>query len=235
MLFRSNSLEKIFKKINISPTADGFNSIVSLETKSDKKPLNPFINSGAIAALSMVDGDTAEQKLARVLSLLRTIAGNDALTVNRAVFLSEKKTGDRNRALAYYMKSTGILNGDVEPLLDAYFSLCSVEVNCMDIASIGCFLAKNGTTRNDIELSDRQTCRIIKAIMSTCGLYDGSGDFAAMVGIPGKSGVGGGIMGVVPAQWGVGVFGPALDTQGNSLAGCMLLRDLSETFDWNIY
>lgn len=230
-----NSLERLFRKINISPTADGFNSIVSLETKSDKKPLNPFINSGAIAALSMVAGDVPEQKFERVLSLFRRIAGNPGLSVCEAVYRSEKETGDRNRALAYYMKSTGILECAVEPLLDAYFRLCSVEADCRDIAALGCFLARNGVTAGGERLADRATCRLIKAVMSTCGMYDGSGEFAAMVGIPAKSGVGGGILGVVPGRCGVGVLGPSLDEHGNSRAGIMLLHDLSEAFDWSIY
>ena len=200
-----NSLERLFQKINLSPTADGFNSIVSLETKSDKKPLNPFINSGAIAALSMVAGEQPEEKFRRVLELFRRIAQNPHIEVNEAVYRSEKATGDRNRALAYYMKSTGILECAVEPLLDAYFRLCSLEVDCHDIASLGYFLARNGLTPQDERLADRGACRLIKAVMATCGMYDGSGEFAAMVGIPAKSGVGGGIMGVVPGRCGVGV------------------------------
>lgn len=230
-----NSLPSLFRKINISPTADGFNSIVSLETKSDKKPLNPFINSGAIVSLSMVAGGTPQDKFERVLGLLQRITGNPTLEVNEAVYRSERATGDRNRALAYYMKSTGILECPVEPLLDAYFRLCSVEADCRDIASLACFLARNGVTAAGETLAGRDTCRLVKAVMSTCGMYDASGDFAALVGIPAKSGVGGGILGVVPGRCGVGVLGPALDEHGNSLAGVMLLHDLSEAFDWSIY
>ena len=133
------------------------------------------------------------------------------------------------------MKSTGILECAVEPLLDAYFRLCSLEVDCHDIAHLGCFLARNGVTAGGERLAEPGTCPLIKAVMATCGMYDGSGDFAAMVGIPAKSGVGGGIMGVVPGRCGVGVLGPALDEHGNSLAGIMLLHDLSELFDWSIY
>ncbi len=230
-----NRPEDLFAKVNISPTADGFNSIVSLETKSDKKPLNPFINSGAIVCLSMVAGDRPEDKLERVLAMLRRIAQSPDIAVNEAVYRSEKETGDRNRALAYYMKSTGILSGEVTPLLDAYFRLCSVEVDCRDIAAIGCFLAANGVTAAGQRLASRDVCRVVKAVMATCGMYDGSGDFAVEVGIPAKSGVGGGIVGVVPGRCGVGVLGPALDAHGNSLAGVHLLRDLSAAFDWSIY
>lgn len=230
-----NSLEKLFQKVNISPTADGFNSIVSLETKSDKKPLNPFINSGAIVCLSLVAGQSPQDKFARVLSMLHRITGNPSVAVNEAVYRSEKETGDRNRALAYYMKSTGILTGDVPAILDAYFRLCSIEVDCRDIAAIGCFLAANGVTAAGERLAGRDVCRIVKAVMATCGMYDGSGDFAVEVGIPAKSGVGGGIVGVVPGRCGVGVMGPALDGHGNSLAGVLLLHDLSAAFDWSIY
>lgn len=123
--------------------------------------------------------------------------------------MSESLTGDRNRSLAYYMKSTGVIGGNVDELLDVYFRLCSINVTCKDLAKIGVILANNGVDpRNNQQLISRKICHIVKAVMSTRGLYNESGIFAATVGIPAKSGVGGGILAVVPKGMGIGVFSP---------------------------
>lgn len=231
-----NAFEALTEKISVAPTADGFNSIVNLETKNEHKPLNAMINSGAIVSISMVKGDTIEEKYQRIFRMIREMAGNEALVVNEAVYQSEKRTGDRNRALAYFMKSTGIVTVEVEELLDAYFRLCSLEVNCRDIAVMAATLANDGVSpMTGKSLFDPKVARIVKAVMSTCGLYDGSGEFAVDVGMPGKSGVGGGIMTVSPRLLGIGVLGPALDPKGNSLGGWKLLQALSQEWDLNIY
>lgn len=231
-----NEFEELTKKISVAPTADGFNSIVNLETKNEHKPLNAMINSGAIASISMVKGATIEDKYNRIFTMIRDMTDNDQLQVNEAVYLSEKRTGDRNRALAYFMKSTGIITVDVEELLDAYFRLCSIEVNCSDIAVMAATLANEGISPiTGNTLFDAKTARIVKGVMTTCGLYDGSGEFAVDVGMPGKSGVGGGIMTVSPRLLGIGVMGPALDPKGNSLGGWKLLQSLSEEWELNIF
>ncbi len=230
-----NPLGRLTEKINLSPTSEPFNSIVNLETKSDKKPLNPMINSGAMVCISLVAGDTYESKMERVIRFISCAIGRSDVLVDRDVYLSELETGDRNRALAYYMKSTGVLDTDIEPLLETYFKLCSLLVDCRDIARLGFLLASRGVTFDGRRLADERKCKIAKAVMATCGLYDGSGDFAVDVGIPAKSGVGGGIMGAVPNKCGVGVFGPSLDRQGNSIAGKKLLSDLSDELSWSIF
>ncbi len=231
-----NDFDELTKKISVAPTADGFNSIVNLETKNEHKPLNAMINSGAIASISMVKGTTIEDKFQRIFTMIRDMTGNENLKVNEEVYLSEKRTGDRNRALAYFMKGTGIITVDVEDLLDAYFRLCSIEVNCRDIAVMAATLAKEGVSPvTGKTLFDPKTARIVKAVMATCGLYDGSGEFAVDVGMPGKSGVGGGIMTVSPRLLGIGVMGPALDSKGNSLGGWKLLESLSAEWDLNIF
>jgi glutaminase len=235
-VLQDNSYENLTRKISVAPTADGFNSIVNLETKNEHRPLNAMINSGAIASISMVKGQTIEEKYDRIFRLIKRMAGNHELVVNESVYQSEKRTGDRNRALAYFMKSTGIIDVDVEELLDAYFRLCSVEVNCKDIANMAAVLACDGASHNNGEqLLDIKTARTVKAVMSTCGLYDGSGEFAVDVGMPGKSGVGGGILAVSPRKLGVGVMGPALDRKGNSIGGWKLLESLSEELELSIY
>lgn len=231
-----NPLSEISKKINVSPTVDGFNSIVNLETKNDQRPLNPMINSGAIAAISLVKGDTLEAKFERIFSLIKAMCENEHLTVNEAVYQSEKETGDRNRALAYFMKSTRILEGDVDAILDVYFRLCSIDVSTIDIAYFGATLAKDGlSVKNNHVLFRLTSARITKAVMMTCGMYDASGDFAVDVGMPGKSGVGGGIVVVSPKKYGIGVFSPALDKRGNSLAGWQVLKELAEKLDLNMF
>jgi glutaminase len=231
-----NSLARLSGKISVAPSADGFNSIVNLETRNGQRPLNPMINSGAIAAIAMVRGATMEEKFQRILAMLKAMAGNDGLLVNGVVYRSEKRTGDRNRSLAYFMKSTGIIAGDVDELLDAYFRLCSVEVTCPDIACMAAVLAAGGSSPlTGARLFDPKTARIVKAVMTTCGMYDASGEFAVDVGMPGKSGVGGGIMAVSPGRMGIAVMGPALDPRGNSLAGWKLLEGLSDQLDLAIF
>lgn len=231
-----NPFNILTRKISVAPSADGFNSIVNLETKNEERPLNPMINSGAIAGINMVRGATMEEKYLRIFTMIGKMTGNDNLTVNIEVYQSEKKFGDRNRSLAYFMKSTGIIDGDVDSLLDVYFRLCSVEVVCSDIARMAAVLAFDGRAPwNGEQLFDIKTARIVKAVMTTCGMYDGSGDFAVDVGLPGKSGVGGGIMAVSPRNLGICVFGPALDQRGNSLAGWKLLQCLSEDLNLSIF
>lgn len=231
-----NGPEKVFEKIDMEPTADTFNSISSLETRNPQKPLNPMINSGAIAATSLIYGESCDKKIERILKFTRKITGNKEIGINYDVFRSEKETGHRNRALAYYMRSTGVLTGDVEDILDTYFMQCSIEVTCKDIARIAAMLANNGILPWSGErIIPAQYARIVKTIMVTCGMYDESGEFAVKVGIPGKSGVGGGIMAAVPNRMGIGVFGPALNKKGNSIAGLKVLEELSRELDLSIF
>lgn len=228
--------EKISRTISVDPTADGFNSISSLEMKNTHKPLNPMINAGAIATIPFIRGRTYAEKFGRIFDFMKAMAGNQNLSINYQVYTSESLTGYRNRSLAYYMRSTGVIDGDIEELLDVYFKLCSINVTCKDLATIGAVLANDGIeARSNKRIISKEICRIVKAVMSTCGLYNESGLFAANVGIPAKSGVGGGILAVVPKRMGIGVFSPALDDKGNSIAGMKLLADLSRKLDLSIY
>lgn len=231
-----NGSEKVFNKVGMEPTGDAFNSIIKLETISPSKPLNPMINAGAIAVASLIKGEGSEEKINRLLNLLRKICQNENLYINNEVYLSEKKTGNRNRALAYFMKDVGVIEGDVENVLDVYFKQCSIEVDCIDIAKIGLFLANNGVVLGTgEEIIDKKVAKTIKSFMVTCGMYNASGEFAIKVGIPAKSGVGGGIMAAVPNRMGIGVFSPALDEKGNSIAGYSLLKDLSSELDLSFF
>ncbi|WP_346920872.1 glutaminase A [Clostridium sp. UBA7339] len=230
-----NGTEYVFTKVGMEPTESGFNSITNLETHEQKQPLNPMINAGAIATVSLINGETADEKINRILNFTRKITGNDEIGINYNVYESEKKTGNRNRALAYYMKGNGIIEGDVEEILDVYFKACSMEITCKDIARIGAMLANDGVLINNERVISREACRIVKTIMVTCGMYDASGKFAVHIGIPAKSGVGGGIMAAVPRRMGIGVVGPALDTQGNSIGGIKILEKLSHELDLSIF
>ncbi|WP_346937195.1 glutaminase A [Clostridium sp.] len=230
-----NGIEYVFTKVGMEPTESGFNSITNLEIHEQKQPLNPMINAGAIATVSLINGETAEDKINRILTFTRKITGNNDIGVNYNVYESEKKTGNRNRALAYYMKGNGIIEGDVEEILDVYFKACSMEITCKDIARIGAMLANDGVLLNNERVISREACRIVKTIMVTCGMYDASGKFAVHIGIPAKSGVGGGIMAAVPRRMGIGVVGPALDAKGNSIGGIKILEKLSHELDLSIF
>lgn len=227
-------LEQMTQKISLNATAETFNSIVDLEEKNQHRPLNPYINSGAIATLSLVQGGPG-QRFQRVLELLQALTGSSRLTVEEEVYRSEKATGDRNRALAYFMRSTQILSEEVEPLLDDYFRLCSVLVDCRDLAAFAATLAKGGVDPlTGRRCASREHCRTALAVMVSCGMYGQSGDFLVRTGVPAKSGVGGGIMAAVPGRAGIGVIGPALNATGNSSGGMELLARLAQQLDLSI-
>ncbi len=231
-----NEINTLLRKVSFEPTSSGFNSIINLETKNENKPLNPMINSGAIATITLVKGATTEDKFQRILSLVRELAANPEIDVEQSVYLSEKITGSRNRALAYYMQSTGIISEhDVEDILDVYFRVCSLNVTCKDLAQIALVLANNGCNLEGRRFFSEDIARTVKAVMTLCGMYDESGEYAVNVGIPSKSGVGGGIMAVVPGKMGIGVFGPALNKKGTSIAGCKVLEMLSKQFGLSVF
>lgn len=231
-----NGEEEVFKKVGMEPTGDAFNSIYKLEVEEIAKPLNPMINAGAIAVTSLIKGRDSKEKIDRLLSLFRKISCNDNIVINEEVYLSEKETGNRNRAMGYLLKDMGIVDGNVEEALDVYFKQCSIEMDCIDIANMGLFLANDGTIPKTGEVVvDEHISRIIKTFMVTCGMYNSSGEFAIKVGIPAKSGVGGGILASVPHRMGIGIYGPALDKRGNSVAGLRVLQSLSKQLDLSIF
>ena len=195
-----------------------------------------MINTGAIALCTLIHGETYQDKFARLLDLARTLAENPGLEVDESVYQSEKTTGNKNRALAYMLKAYGMVFDPVEDILDCYFRACSILVNCKDLARISLVFANHGLRiRDGVRLFPVEYGKYVNATMATCGMYDGSGEFAITVGFPAKSGVGGGIMGVIPRRLGIGVFAPSLDRHGNSVAGVQLLARLSKELDLGIY
>lgn len=228
----------VFSKVGMEPTGDAFNSIAKLEETVPSKPLNPMINAGALAVTSMILGETAELKIYQFRQFLATLLNRsvEEVTYDEKVARSEYETTDLNRALLYFMRHHGIVDGDVDEIIDVYTKQCAIEIDCFDLARIGRVFAGNGEDPDTgEELIPRRVVRIVKAIMTTCGMYDASGEFAVRVGLPGKSGVSGAILAVGNHELdlnnvGFGIFGPALDSKGNSIAGIKLLELLIERY-----
>lgn len=226
----------VFDKVGMEPTGDPFNSIVKLETTKPNKPLNPMINAGAIAVTSLIQGRDPDDKLSRILQFIHALSGSSEITYSEAVARSESETANLNRSLAYFLKEHRVIDGDIEEILELYFKQCAVQLKCRDMARIGAVLANNGKDLNtDKQLIPAHIARICKTFMVTCGMYNASGEFAIKVGIPAKSGVSGAIMGAIPYHMGIGVYSPALDEIGNSLAGIKLLESMSERWQLSIF
>lgn len=233
---REVGFETVFRHVGMESTGDPFNSIIRLETMEIHKPQNPMINAGAIAVTSCIRGKSAQKRFEFLLEYARELLGNPQLTLDEDTFISEMKSGDRNRALGYMLRSTGVICSNVEQDLEVYFKACSILANCKEISFLGAVLAYGGVSpRTGKQLIDPTHVKYICAIMSTCGLYDASGEFALRVGIPAKSGVGGGILGVVPGKMGIGVFSPALDVHGNSVCGINAMEYLSNKLSLSVF
>ncbi|MBE5905425.1 MAG: glutaminase A [Lachnospiraceae bacterium] len=231
-----NGEEFVKERIGVEATGKPFDAINMRAGNLESQHINPMVNMGAIAMCSLIKGKTEAEKFDRLLNLTRKLACNENIDVDQEVYLSEKRTGNKNRALAYLLKSYGLIEGDVDEVLDTYFKACSISVNCEDLACIGyCFCSHGKLPRKEERVFDSEYATYVNAILTTCGMYDGSGEFAINVGIPAKSGVGGGIMGVVPTRMGIGIFSPELDEKGNSLAGIRVLEKLSKEMFLSIF
>jgi glutaminase len=227
--------ECVFNKVGYEPTGDPYNSIIKLET-SHAKPLNPMINAGALAVTHLIKGASVKERLGRIIEFIRELAGDKEIFYSAEVAQSEFETSHLNRSLCYFMKQDGIIEEDVEDLLELYTKQCAIEMNCLDLARIGLIFAMDG--RDSVTgkaIMPVHVARLCKTFMVTCGMYNASGEFAVRVGIPAKSGVSGGIMGSVPNRFGIGIFGPALDKRGNSIGGIRLLEMMSERYKLSIF
>jgi glutaminase len=213
-------------RIGVEPSGEAFNEI-SVD-RVTKTPKNPMINAGAIAAVSLVPGATPEERFDRIREFYSAFAGRP-LDIDPDVYASEKQSGSRNRAIAYMLQSFGVLDGDPEEVLDVYFRQCSFNVTSTDLARMAATLARGGV--NPItgrRVTDTVVVQRTLSVMVTCGMYDAAGDWVSAVGMPAKSGVGGGIVAVLPGQLGIGVYSPLLDKKGNSVRGVRMCRSLSE-------
>lgn len=225
-------LNEVFSKVGMEPSGEAFDSLVELDV-NDSKPYNPLINSGALAVCGLLMREVSFQDMLRYT---RNVCADQDIVLNESVFDSEMKTCARNRSIAYLLQSKGIITTDVEDTLRFYTKMCSMDVTAEALANLGKKLANDGVCNNDgRRYMSSRTARIVKTLMLTCGMYDGSGTFAIRVGIPTKSGVGGGLLSVSDKRAGIGVFGPALDHQGNSIAGCKLLREISNELRLNLF
>ena len=221
-------LDEVLSRIGVEPSGEAFNSI-SLEPGTGR-PLNPMINAGAITAVSLVAGRSPQDKLARLLEVYSLYAGR-ALDIDAAVFESERATGHRNRAIGHMLRSFDIVD-DPDPALDLYFRQCSISIDCRDLSVMAATLANGGVNPITGERAvEAVHVERVLSLMTTCGLYDAAGEWVFRVGMPAKSGVGGGIMVVLPGQLGIGVYSPRLDKHGNSVRGLAVCRDLSRDLD----
>jgi len=232
---RDNGFEHVFSRVGMEPTGDSFNSIIRLETTIDI-PFNPMINAGAISVTSCIPGASPEERFSRILAYARELLCSPGLEIDKEAFESEMLTGDRNRALAYMMSSFGSVTGKVEDHLALYFKACALFVSCREISHLGAVLAGGGISPvTKKKIIDPFHAKCICSLMATCGMYNASGEFALRVGIPAKSGVGGGITGVVPGRMGIGTFSPLLDKNGNSICGIRAMECLACELDLSIY
>lgn len=214
--------EKVWKRVDVEPSGDPFNSLVQLEYEKGI-PRNPFINAGAIVIADMIVTLYQNPK-EDFLNFLRTISGSDTINFNPRVAQSEKDTGFRNRALANFLKSFGNIDNDVDDVLDFYFHQCSVEMSCKELAQAFYFFANAGKTKEEVLILTESQTKRLNAIMQTCGFYDESGEFTYKVGLPGKSGIGGGIVALFPKKFTIATWNPRLNEKGNSELGMHALE-----------
>jgi glutaminase len=222
----------VWARVGREPSGDPFNSLVQLEHE-DGIPRNPFINAGALVVTDELarHGDAVDA----LLAFLREESGRPDIDVDPEVAASEAGHADRNRALAYFMASYGNMRHPVPSVLDQYVRQCSIAMSCADVARSALFLARHGIRNDGSRLLELSAAKRINAVMLTCGTYDAAGEFAYRVGLPGKSGVGGGILAIVPGRCAVCVWSPGLDARGNSVAGVSALDRFTTLTGWSIF
>lgn len=228
--------DALWTRVGREPSGSAFNSIIQLENESGI-PRNPFINAGAIIVSDVVMGKSdPRESIGDVLRFVRKLASDDSINIDNDVANSEAATGFRNMALGNYMKSFGNMSGRVEDALKLYFHQCALSLSCRQLAKAGRYLMLDGRHPDggDAVISPL-FARRINALMLLCGHYDGSGEFAFRVGIPGKSGVGGGILAIVPGKASIAVWSPGLNARGNSKLGTRALERLAEATGWSVF
>lgn len=234
MALADHGRDALLAKVGVEPTGDPFNSLIRLDEDS-KRPDNPMINAGAIATTSLIKGNGPTDRLNRLLDMFCRYVGHEVF-IDMPVFMSERDTGHRNRAMAHLMLNFGMIDKNIDEALDLYFQQCSVLVNCHDLAVMGATLAHKGINPVTQEQAiDPEYVKDILSVMYTCGMYDFAGEWAYKVGLPAKSGVSGGIMAVVPNQAGIAVFSPLLDEYGNSIRGRQVLEALSQKLGLHLF
>lgn len=226
--------EKLWQRVGVEPSGTPFNSLIQLE--SDKGiPRNPFINAGALVVCDMLVSEL-KNPLSDLFDYMKKVTQIDDIYYNKTVAESEKKAGYRNVALCNFIKSFGNIDNEPEEVLDFYFKICSIELSCQELSKAFLYLTseKYRVNNSEIQLNDSQAKRI-KALMQTCGFYDESGEFAFKVGLPGKSGVGGGIIAICPERYSIATWSPLLNQKGNSQKGFLFLEQFTTETEVSIF
>ncbi|WP_333660908.1 glutaminase A [Chishuiella changwenlii] len=224
--------KNVFDKMGYYGTDKPFNHFANLESG---KPLNPLMNAGAILTTSLIEGE-GEVGFQKILKMIRYITKNDLIDYSKSVYESEKETGHRNRGMFYIMKNSGLIEANDEEKLNNYFKQCSIEITAEDLAKIGYFFAHQCTRFDgDTTYKNSEISTLVQSQMLIAGMYEYSGEYARRVGLPSKSGVGGGITVAVANEMGIGVFSPSLDTHGNSVAGYQMILDLVNEYHLNLF
>ncbi|MEM5472526.1 glutaminase [Hoeflea sp. AS60] len=228
--------DSLWARVGREPSGNPFNSIVQLEQEKGR-PRNPFINAGAIAVADLIlSGHQPREAIGEIVRFMRYLADDDTILIDERVARSETAHGDRNASLAHFMRSFGSIVHPVDHVLGVYFHQCAIAMNCKQLARAGLFLASQGQNPlTGSQVVPPQRARRINAIMLMCGHYDGSGEFAYRVGLPGKSGVGGGILAIAPGIASIAVWSPGLDTVGNSKLGSAALEQLTKRMEWSVF
>ncbi|ELJ8586795.1 glutaminase B [Vibrio cholerae] len=226
--------DELWSRVGKEPSGQAFNSLIQLEMEQGI-PRNPFINAGAIVVCDMLQSRLSAPRQ-RLLEFVRQLSGEPQIAYDKVVAASEMMHSDRNAAIAYLMRSFGNFHNEVIPVLHNYFHACALKMSCVELAKTFSYLANKGVSvvTGETVITPTQS-KQTNALLATCGLYDGAGEFAYRVGMPGKSGVGGGIIAVVPGEMTIAVWSPALDQSGNSLAGTRALELLAQRIGRSIF
>jgi glutaminase len=233
LALRAVGSQRLLQSVGVEPSGDRFDGIISLESRG--RAHNPLINSGAICTSSLIPGNSLTEKLKTLLGGFSEFAGS-VLSIDVSVFLSEREHGHRNRAIAHLLRSSGGLTGDVDEALELYFQQCAVQVTTQQLSVMAATLAFQGfNPKTKQQVLDKSHVRDVLSVMMTCGIYDASGEWMYTVGLPAKSGVGGGILAVVPGKMGIAVYSPRLDNFGTSVRGAYICERLSDRFGWHLF
>nr|WP_292986003.1 glutaminase B [Pantoea sp.] len=224
---------EIWQRVGKEPSGQPFNSLVQLELEQGK-PRNPFINAGALVICDLLETRLTAPRQ-RMLEIVRQLSQQPDINYDRHVARSEFEHSARNAAIAWLMKSFGNFDNDVTSVMQTYFHYCSLSMNCVELARTFIYLANQGKTLDGSQMITPRQARQINALMITSGMYDGAGEFAWRVGMPAKSGVGGGIIAIIPGEMSIAVWSPGLDSAGNSLAGTAVLELLTDKLGRSIF
>lgn len=225
--------ESIWERVGVEPSGNAFNSLVQLETDNGI-PRNPFINAGALVICDMLISNLGNPKN-DFLHYVRTLSGSKEINFSEAAAKSEEKVGFRNIALCNFIKSFGNIENHPDDVLDFYFHMCSIEMSCQELAKTFTFLCFSKLKEEEISQLSLSQAKRLNAIMQTCGFYDESGEFAFKVGLPGKSGVGGGIIALHPEKYCIAVWSPKLNKKGNSYRGMKFLEQFTTATKLSIF